>query len=377
VIPTSRQARSVAKDLALGLLLTAAAGEPSAAQDARSVVFMVDGGRVCVGGNDVMWGDKEGRIKRWRRQDGAMSDVDVPSFSPAATDRGVVGCLIRPGGDLDLYYIESYIDRSQPSDYLANRVRTIWMSGNRHRVLLDTSAPEGGDREPEIRILPGLGVGVRDDLTIERIADGLKYKVDAPERTRLHGVWPASRGWPVEPPELVICWGYGEDSIKPGGCTAVRVGDTAMEQRPIAFDSRDSLFMAKYVFAEEPSRRCALKSPASIGYGWPGRATFDCVDYGRDRFFGTYPVDNGFVIWRQLRPGTICRQRSVDADALVVQAQCYRVEDSAFRAAFADALTKSAFMGSFEHAGTSGWTATLVGRDVGRPITGRLVPAND
>lgn len=370
MIPTFRQG------LVLGLLIAATSG-PAAAQDGRSVVFVTGGGTACVGGNDVMWGDKDGRIRRWRRQDGAISDVEVPSLSPAATGRGVVGCLIRSGGGLDLYYGESYVDRTQPSDYLANRVRTVWMSGDRHRVLIDTPAPEGGDREPEVRILPGLGVGVYDDLTIERIADGLKYKLQVPERTRLHGVWPASRGWPVDPPELVVCWGYGQGSVKPGGCAAVRVGDAAMEQRSIAFDSPDSYIMDAYVFAEEPSRRCALKAPASIGYGWPGRATFDCVDYGRSEFFGTYPVDNGFVIWRPLRPGTICRQRSVDAAAFVVQAQCYRVEDSALRAALADALTKGALMGSFEHAAPSGWTVTLLGREVGRPITGRLVPAND
>jgi hypothetical protein len=371
VIPAFR------RGLVLGLLLIAVAGGPLAAQDGRSVVFMTHGGTVCVGGNDAMWGDKDGRIKRWRRQDGAISDVEVPSYSPAAVRRGVVGCLSRPGGDLDLYYKESYIDRSQPSDYLASRVRTIWMSGGRHRVLLDTPTPEGGDREADIRFLPGLGVGVHDDLTIERFTDGLKLKLEVPERTVLHGVWPASRGWPVDPPELVVCWGYSRDSIKAGGCTAVRVGATAMEPRPIAFDSRDSLFMANYVFAEEPSRRCALKSPASIGYGWPDRATFDCVDFGRDLFVGAYPVDNGFVIWRKLRPGTICRQRSVDADALVVQAQCYRVEDGALRTALADAMTKSAFMGSFEYPGTSGWTLTLLGRTVDQLITGRLVPAND
>ncbi len=372
-----RPTRSVLGALVCGLLLRVFAASPLAAQDGRSVVLMVSGGTTCVGGSDVMWGDKDGGIKRWRRQDGATSNVEVPSLSPAASGRGVVGCLIRPGGDLDLYYIESYVDRSQTSDYLANRVRTIWMSGSRHRVLLDTRAPEGGDREPEIRILPGLGIGVYDDLTIERISDGLKFKVETPDRTRLHGVWPASRGWPVDPPELVICWGHYQGSIRPGGCTAVRVGDAAMEQRAIAFDPRDSHFMNEYYFAEEPSRRCALKSPASIGYGWSDRATFDCINFGRDRFYAPYPVDNGFVVWRPLRPGIICRQRSVDADALVVQAQCFKVEGDAPRAALADAMTRSAMMGSSEHAAPSGWTVTLLGRDVDRPVTGRLVPTND
>jgi hypothetical protein len=312
--------------------------------------------------------------------DGTTSDVEVPSFTPAARGRGVVGCLIRPGGDLDLYYRESYFDPShQPSDYLSSRVRTVWMSGHRHRVLFDTPAPEGGDREAEIRFLPGLGVGVHDDLTIERIADGLKYKLEVPERTRLHGVWPASRGWPVDPPELVICYGYGVGSIRSGGCVVVRVGTSSMEQRPIAFDSRDGYLMNQYdyPFAEEPSRRCSLKSPASIGYDWPRRATFDCFDYGKVPYFGVYPVDNGLAVWRPLRSDMICRQRSVDADALIVQAQCYRMESNEFRAALADARTRSILFGSFEHAAPSGWTATLLGRDVARPITGRLVPAND
>jgi hypothetical protein len=377
VICKRRAKRSVSGALAYGLLLTVLTDSLLLAQDGASVVFVVSGGKACVGGDDVMWGDKDGRIKRWRRQDGATSDVEVPSLIPAAWGRGVVGCLIRPGVDRDLYYVESYVDRSQPSDHLANRVRTVWMSGSRHRVLLDTPAPEGGDREAEIRILPGLGVGVYDDLTIERISDGLKFKVQVPDRARLHGVWAASHGWPLESPELVICWGYGQDSIKAGECTAVRVGDTAMEQRPIAFDPRDSFFMKNYVFAEEPNRRCALKTPASIGYGWPSRATFDCVDFGRDRFYAPYPVYNGSVIWRPLRPGIICRQRSVDAHALVVQAQCFNVEGDAPRAALADAMTRSAMVGSFEHAAPSGWTVTLLGRDVDRPITGRLVPAND
>lgn len=374
MIPTLR------RGLALGLLLAAAAGGSSSAEDARSVVFVTWGGTVCVGGNDVMWGERDGRIKRWRRQDGSISDVKVPSLGSDSVGRGVLGCLVRPGGDFDLYYSESYFDPShQPSDHLSNRIRTVWMSGDRHRVLLDTPAPEGGDREAEIRFLPGLGVGVHDDLTIERIADGLKYKLEVPERTRLHGVWPASRGWPVEPPELVVCYGYGADSIRPGGCAVVRVGASSMEQRPIEFDARDSFLMNQYdyPFPEEPSRRCALKSPASIGYDWPRRAAFDCFDYGKVRYFGVYPVDNGIAVWRPLRSDMICRQRSIDADALVVQAQCYRMEGNEFRAALADALTKGSLGGSFEHAAPSGWTVTLLGRGIERPITGRLVPAND
>src|SRR5262249_25616012 len=153
--------------------------------------------------------------------------------------------------------------------------QTIWLSGSRHRALLTTSVPEGGYVEDTIRIVPELGITLHGK-TVERVADGLRYDLELPEGAYVLGVWPASRSWPVDPLDLIACYAYPHNWVKPGGCVAIRIGATSMEQRPVAVNPRDINLMNWEYMPVNAESRCALKSPASRGYGWPDRVAFDC-----------------------------------------------------------------------------------------------------
>lgn len=255
-------------------------------------------------------------------------------------------------------------------------MQTIWLSGSRHRVLLDIEVPEGGYVEDTIRILPELGVTVHG-LTVERVSDGLQYKVAAPDGAYLLGVWPASRNWPVDPPDILICYAYPPARVKAGGCVAVRIGSSSMEQRPLPVDPRDINLMNWEHIPVEAQYRCALKGPASRGYAWPNRAAFDCQSEQKSAVFAQYPVPTGWIDWRLAETGEICRQRHIGAEALTVQAQCFRPEGEELISMLPGKRGYRGLVGGYEYSSTSGWTMSIFSRIASRPIEGRLVPVND
>ena len=272
------------------------------AQGARSVILVERGGTVCVGGTDVVWVAGGDKVLRWHQKDGAVSEIQMPDLKHVDMKRGaIVGCLVRPDGEIDLYY-EEYFNipgtRLDPVGWDGNRrVQTIWMSGKRHRVLLEISVPEGGNIDDTIRIVPELGVTVHD-RTIERVADGLRYDVNLPEGAYILGVWPASRSWPVDPPDLVLCYAYPERQVKVGGCVIVRVGSVSMQQRPIDVEPRDINLMNWRYWRIDAENWCALKGPDSPGYAWPKRVAFDCESESKSLLIAKYPVADGWVSWR-------------------------------------------------------------------------------
>lgn len=359
------------------LLILAFAGV-AVAQGAASVILVEQGGTVCVGGTDVVWVAGADKVLRWRQKDGAVSEIQMPDLKHIDMARGaIIGCLVRPDGEMDLYY-EEYFNipgtRLDPVGWDKNRrVQTIWMSGNRHRVLLEISVPEGGNVDDTIRIVPELGVTVHD-RTVERVADGLRYDVNLPEGAYILGVWPASRSWPVDPPDLVVCYAYPERQVKGGGCVVVRVGAVAMEQRSVEVDPRDiNLMNWRYRWIDAETW-CALKGPDSPGYAWPKRAAFDCESESKSPPIAKYPVTNGWASWRLSETDDYCRQRQVDSEALVVQAQCFG-SDSQELAALLPKRRAWGGLGlvtGYEYSAASEWTMSIFSRHYNRPISGRL-----
>jgi hypothetical protein len=202
------------KSVIAGLFLAVSGVGSLAAQDAASVVLVEHGGKVCVGGTDVIWVVGNGKVMRWRQRDGAVSEIRLPDLDHIDMGRGgILACLVRPDDSIDLYY-EEYFNipgtRLNRVGWDENRrLQTVWLSGLRHRALLTISVPEGGYVEDTIRIVPELGVTVHGPV-VERVADGLQYKVELPDGARIIGVWPMSRRWPVEPSDLVLCYAFAE-----------------------------------------------------------------------------------------------------------------------------------------------------------------------
>jgi hypothetical protein len=359
-----------AKLLAVGFSLLALAGGASLAREAASVVLVTRGGAVCAGGGDVIFADSNATIRRWHQRDGTLNDMAVPDLGHVDVGRLVLGCLVRPDGEIDLYYEEYYSVPGTQGD-LAGRpirkVQTIWASGGRHRVLLDIHVPEGGQYDGLIDIFPELGIGVYEDLTIVRASDGLHFKAEIPEHMRVKDMWPASRTSPVEPPALVICYSNPLFGMRPARCIAIHIGQTAMDQRPFAIDSRDANILATlpFDFPRTHYRPCMLKPPAD----------FDCFLDTTGGFFASYPAATGYVAWRRFLPDRICRQRSIGIDSLVVQARCFRFEGPDRRALFQ--AMSGGWVKGYEYPSQSGWTMTHIDGAVGRPITVRLVPADD
>jgi hypothetical protein len=368
---------------ALGFLLAVlAAARLVSAQESASVVFVAEGGAVCVGGGDVMWADANNRIIRWHRRNGVLSEVAVPASDLVDLSREVVGCLVRPDGTIDLYYVEGYSIPGIRTDLggLARSGRTVWTSGGRHRVLQDFGILDTGVVGPKVQIVPELGVVVHDDVVVERASDGATYKIELPKDMQVYGAWPASRRWPVDPSELVVCYGYSGRykgaRQEAAGCFALLVEETPMKQRPLQADTRDTNLMAQmYAPDNEPVRLCALRPPADGVYPLR-RATFDCFHniFIQGQYRLRYAVDNGIVVWRRRLPDSLCRQRSVDIDGLVVQAQCFRIEGMKFLPATNIAVDLAT---GYEYPATSGWTATFVGREANPPVTVPLLSSND
>lgn len=368
------------KSVIAGLLLAASAIASLAAQDAAAVVFVENGGKVCVGGTDVIW-VSDGKVMRWRQRDGALSEIRLPDLGHVDMARGgILGCLVRPDDSIDLYY-EEYFNipgtRRQQLGWDANsRVQTIWLSGSRHRALLTISVPEGGYVEDTIRIVPELGVTVHGK-TVERISDGLRYVVEIPGGARLFGIWPTSRKWPVDPPELLVCYAYPRPPVIPGGgCLVVRIGEKSMEQRPVAVNPRDINLMNPDSFLANAESHCALKSSESRGYAWPDRAAFDCLRNQESILLAQYPIAKGWVSWRINDSGEICRQRQLGADAFIVQAQCFKPEGTEPIAGLPGSSGYGGIMGGDEYP-SSEWTLSVFSPRSSRPITRRLQPIKD
>lgn len=365
---------------ALASLLILAFASVAVAQGRASVVLVEQGGAVCVGGTDVIWVAAGGRVLRWHQKDGAISEIQMPDLKHIDMERGgIVGCLMRPNGEIDLYYEELFNipgTRLDPVGWDANRrVQTIWMSGDRHRVLLETTVPEGGNIDDTIRIVPELGVMVHD-RTVERVADGLRYHVNLPEGAYILGVWPASRSWPVDPPDLVVCYAYPERQVKVGGCVVVRVGAASMEQRHVDVDTRDINLMNWRYRRIDAETWCALKGPASPGYAWPKRVAFDCGSESKSPPIASYPVNDGWVSWRLSERNDYCRQRQVDSEALVVQAQCFGSDSQELAVLLPTrrAWGGLGLVGGYEYPTASDWTMSIFSRQADRPIEGRLQP---
>jgi hypothetical protein len=359
-----------ARLLAVGFALMVLAGGVALAQEAASVVLVSRGGAVCAGGNDVIFADRDARIRRWHQRDGSLSDVAVPDLAHIEVGREVVGCLVRSNGQIDLYYKEYYSVPGTRSDLAGRPVRkvqSIWASGDRHRVLLDIVVPEGGSYEGLIEIFPEIGVGVHEDLTIVRASDGLRFKAEIPEGMRVKDMWASGGASTAVQPDLVICYGHMYTGTRPASCIAVRIGETAMVQRPFAIDSRDAgiLGTLPFGFPRTHYRPCMLKPPDN----------FDCFAQTTGGFFASYPTARGYIAWRRFPPERICRQRSVGIDALVVQARCFHFEGTERRSLF-EQMSKGWVTG-YEYPSQSGWTMTRIDGEVGHPITVRLVPADD
>jgi hypothetical protein len=362
------------------LLLTIAFAGAAVAEGAASIVLVKQDGKVCVGGTDVIWVAGRNKVLRWHQKDGAVSEIHMPDLNHIDVDRGaILGCLVRPNGEIDLYY-EEYFNipgtRARSAGWDANRrVQTIWMSGDRHRVLLQISVPEGGDIEDTIRIVPELGVTVHGQ-TVERVSDGLRYDVKLPEGAYILGVWPASRSWPVNPPDLVLCYAYPQVQVKAGGCIVVRIGASSMEQRSVDVDSRDINLMNWTYRRTDAEAWCALKGPDSPGYGWPNRVAFDCQSESKSPPLAEYPVANGWVGWRLSSSDDYCRQRFLDAEALIVQAQCFMSDAPDQVAQLPRRRAWFGLVTGYEYPATSEWTMSVFSRDSERPIVGRLLPVN-
>jgi hypothetical protein len=363
------------KSVIAGLLLAASGIGALAAQDAAAVVLVEYGGKVCVGGTDVIWVVSGGKVMRWRQRDGALSEIQLPDLGHIdRAQGGILGCLVRPDDSIDLYYEEYFNIPGTRWDRVGwdenRRVQTIWLSGSRHRALLTISVPEGGHVDDAIRIVPELGVTVHG-RTVERISDGLRYDIELPDGAAMLGVWPTSRKWPVDPPELLVCYAYPRSPVAPGGCLAVRIGEKSMEQRRVAVNPRDINLMNREYVPVNAERHCTLKSTESRGYAWPDRATFDCESEQKSILFARYPIAKGWISWRINEINEICRQRHLGADAFIDQAQCFKPEGAELISALPSSRGYGGIMDGYEYP-ASEWTLSIFGPRADRPIIGRL-----
>lgn len=358
------------------LVLASGAAE---ADGGRSVVL---GGTVCADARDVIWATEDTKVWRWHHDDGVVSEIEVESLGQHVLKRWVLDCLARPNG-VDLYFQEDYVvDGAKPREGFYNtgdvRTRTMLMAQGRQRVLLDQLIPEN-DIGEQIRFFSALGVGLRDDLTLERYSDGVKYKIKIPSASHLLGVWPASRDGRVDPPELVIC--YAPIHLEGEGCVAVDVGGSAMQQRDIPVEGSFINLMDEgwgSQFWPEAQYNCGLKGPASKGNEWPKRASFDCRKDPQGGTFGArYPMANGYVIWETQLPAikNVCRQRSISEQQYIVDTRCFEIVGDALLAAVPGGL-RYGFRG-YEYPEASQWTVTLFVPKTNRPITAKLLPTND
>jgi len=377
------EAVAVRRALLVTVILALACGA-SRAEGGRSVVLIGGGGAVCADGHDVIWGTyDDAKVWRWHRDDGVVSEIEIPNLDPKIYYRGVRGCLVRPNG-IDLYFDEEHVvEGAKPTNGVYNaddyRTRTVAMVDGRRHVVLDQHISESGGEE-QIRFFPALGVGLRDDLTLERYSDDLKYKVKTPTDSHLLGAWSVSRDGRADPPELVVCYAFPAEQTKEGGCVVINVGAGAMQQRDISVENSFIYQMNEewglYQSWREADSYCGLKGPTSKGNEWPRRARFDCRKDPKGRGFGVrYPVANGYVVWETLLPSlkNVCRQRSVGEDQYIVQVQCFEIAGDALLSALPNGLSGL----GYEYPAESQWTVTLFVPETNRPITGHLVSTDD
>lgn len=157
-----------------------------------------------------------------------------------------------------------------------------------------------------------------------------------------------------------------------------------MQQSDVAIDPRDSNLMQGDYLQVEAQARCMLKATTSSGFAWPQRATFDCQDrlssllHKAKSAFVHYATPKGMVEWFQLgESSSICRQRRVGTDALVVEASCFKAESPEILSKLPGGHAFKRLIDGYEKPSSTEWELLIFSRTTDRPIKGRLLVVSD
>ncbi len=372
------------KVLALGILLLAVLAGTANAQDAaRRALFALGDARICTGGTDVVW-PLDGKLMRWRRRDDKLTEVVVPNLGQVDFGRFVSDCAVTDGDTLELYYGEIYSLPDTRTDFgeAARSIRLVWLSADRHRILIDSWTPDTGDLPP-ITILADAGVVIWNAEsaapTVERVSDGFKFPVTFKDGgSQVFGIWAAPRVHRIDPVSVVLCYSHPRGTGGEGGCLVVRFGASGVEQRPLQVEPRFINIFGRFGRRFPAERLCGLKAQTLTTDGWLERVDFDCsVENPYSQSFVTYSVANGMITWRRLAPNQICRQRQVNIDGLVVQAQCFRAEAALVAELLFSRESNTYVAQGFEDTSAAEWTLSLIGSAPEQAISSRLVPVTD
>jgi hypothetical protein len=360
--------------LAMSLGLAAKSQEPT-----RAITLLTGHGRVCDNGSGFAWVNERKQVLRWDYNESAPTRVELPQLVPPALSRAIVGCVKRED-DFELYYTEDVALPGTRSDSGGPAIsrRTLWRSTKQYRLLDETVSGGGDFLIAGNFLLPAAGAVVRTDFTIERMTDGLRRPLAVPQQATL--VYATSMPAPsgTEPADVAICFTAPRAQGASLICQAVHVGANGIETWPLELPTRDAttILDGRRYAPANLAFRCAASIGGERSVNRPDKIAFDCRPPLLPFAPSTqYPTSSGYVVWRGLAKTPYCRQRYRGAEALLVEAQCFRLGDgSSTSKSLLEALLAAPISDGSEAVSTEGWRLSVLGRESALPSVDRLVP---